>query len=237
MSRPETTVRAWDWPTRAFHWTLVICLISAWASFRYAEAIGDNTLVWHRWNGYAILVLVVFRLLWGFIGGSTSRWRAFVRWPSHALRYALDTVRGRERHYLGHNPLGTYMILALLAIVSTQALMGLFTVEHNDVSWGPLYRLVSEDTYKLITKWHVWAFYWVILPLVALHVTVNVLYGVVRKDPLVRAMVTGKKPKHDYEDAPEAEIANATSLRALVSLAAAVLIVFGAIVALGGKVI
>jgi cytochrome b len=237
MTPATTAVRAWDWPTRVFHWALAFCILSAWISFRYAEMFGDNTLVWHRWNGYAILVLLVFRLIWGFVGSSTSRWRSFVRWPWHAARYGLDLMRGRDRHYLGHNPLGTYMILALLGVATVQAALGLFTVEHNDVSWGPLYRLVSEETYKVITKWHVWAFYWVILPLIALHITVNILYGAVRKDPLVRAMVTGTKPRRHYDDADEADIVPGTGTRALISLTAAIMIVFGSIVALGGKII
>ena len=125
MPTATTQVRAWDWPTRAFHWLLVLAILSAWVSFNYAEKLGDTSLKWHRYNGYAILVLIVFRLLWGFIGSSTSRWSAFVTWPWKAAAYGLDVVRGRDRHFLGHNPLGTYMILGLLALVSAQALLGL----------------------------------------------------------------------------------------------------------------
>ena len=80
-SASTATVRAWDLPTRIFHWALVVCIISAWASFHYAPLIGDPLLKWHRWNGYTVLVLLVFRLLWGFFGGSTSRLSAFLTWP------------------------------------------------------------------------------------------------------------------------------------------------------------
>jgi cytochrome b len=230
-------VRAWDLPTRVFHWTLVVLLICAWASFEFAESVGDNTLKWHRYNGYALLILLVWRLLWGVVGSSTSRWWSFVRWPWVALGYLLDLVRGRPRHFLGHNPLGTYLILALLAVVGLQAVLGLMTVEHNDTSWGPLYKLVSEGTGKQIAYFHVRLLNYVILPLVIVHITANVLYGIFKKEPLIRAMVTGTKPAAAYEDGREAAIAARPILRALLCLAIAAAAVFAAIVALGGKII
>jgi cytochrome b len=236
QSEPDrNTVRAWDLPTRVFHWTLVTLLISAYISFRFSEAFGDNTLKWHRYNGYGILILLVWRLLWGFVGSSTSRWSAFVRWPWVAAGYALDLLRGRDRHYLGHNPLGTWMILAVLAVLGGQAILGLFTVEHNDAYWGPLYKLVSEGRQKLLSGWHTQAFYYVLLPLLAAHITANVLYGVLKKDPLIRAMVTGKKPVGTYEDQAEAQIVAQPIRLALACLGGAVTIVFGTIIGLGGK--
>jgi cytochrome b len=236
--RTGTRVRAWDLPTRVFHWLLVFCLISAWVSFRYAEVLGDFNMRWHRWNGYAVLVLLVFRLIWGFVGSSTSRWSAFVRWPWIAAQYALDLMRGRDRHYLGHNPLGTYMILALLAAVAVQAGLGLFTVEHNDTgAFGPLYRLVSEASYKKLSHWHLWTFYYVVLPLIVLHIVANTLYGLIKNDPLISAMVTGQKPASSFEDAPEAVIVTQVWLRAFVSLLAAAVVVFGGILLLGGRLL
>jgi cytochrome b len=234
-SGQTATVRVWDLPTRLFHWALVGGIASAWVSFRYAETLGDPTLKWHRYNGYAILVLLVFRVLWGIFGSSTSRWRAFVTWPWTAMQYGLDLLRGRDRHFLGHNPLGSYMILALLAAVGTQATLGLFVVEHNDTSWGPLYKLISEATQKRVTSWHIWSYFWVILPLIAAHILANTLYGVVKKDPLIKAMVTGRKPAGPYEDSAEATIARTVWLTAAACFAAAIGIVFGGIAALGGK--
>ena len=229
------TVRAWDLPTRFFHWTLVILIISAWVSFRFAESLGDFTLRWHRWNGYAILVLLVFRVLWGFVGSSTSRFASFVRWPTHTIGYARALLAGKPLDYLGHNPLGTWMILALLGVVSVQGLLGLFTVEHNDVVAGPLYRTVSEAVWQKFSKWHLWLFYWVILPLIAVHVVTNVLYGALKGKPHVRAMVTGVKTAGDYEDGAEAHFVERPLVRALVCLAVAAAIVFGGIVAVGGR--
>jgi cytochrome b len=231
-------VGAWDIPTRLFHWTLVFCIGSAWVSFRYAEVFGDHLLKWHRWNGYAILVLLVWRLLWGFAGSSTSRFSAFVTWPWRAAGYGMDLLRGRDRHFLGHNPLGAYMILALLTVVSVQAGLGLFTVEHNDSgAYGPLYRIVSEATYKKLSHWHLWAFYWMLLPLIAAHITANVLYGVVKKDPLIRAMITGRKPAADYEDGKAVLIGEGVTRTALLCLFAAIIFVFGGITVLGGRIL
>lgn len=211
-------------------------MLCAWVSFRYAEAIGDFTLRWHRWNGYAVLVLIVFRLIWGFAGSSTARFFTFVRWPWDAARYGIAMLRGGGRHFLGHNPLGTYMVLALLGLVALQAGLGLFVVEHNDSgAYGPLYRLVSEETYKKLTVWHRWLFYWGLLLLIPVHVLANVLYGLVKKDPLIRAMVTGTKPAGDYEDAGGAVFIERPMGRASTCLVIAAAIVFGGILALGGK--
>lgn len=230
------TVKAWDWPTRAFHWALVLGIASAWASFKFADRIGDPMLVWHRWNGYFILVLLVFRVIWGFVGSSTSRFSAFLTWPWEALRYLADAARGRERKHLGHNPAGTWMIVALFAAVFAQATLGLFSLEHNELVAGPLKRLVAHETSESITKLHVW-FFNVILALIALHVTVNVLYGVLKRDPLIKAMVTGRKPAEAYEDQQEARIVPGVTARAVVCFIAAAAIVLGGIVALGGRIL
>lgn len=238
LSRSGQTgsVRAWDLPTRAFHWLLVILIANAWLSYRYSDAVGDYLMKWHRWSGYAVLVLLVFRLIWGLVGSSTSRFAAFLVWPWTSLGYALDLVRGRTRHYLGHNPLGTWMILLLLALVATQATLGLFTVEHNDSGAdGPLYRLVGEDVVKVLSRWHRWLYYWLLLPAIAAHITANVLYGAIKRDPLIQAMVTGRKPKESYEDQAEAVIVAHPIARAFVCLMIAAALVFGGIWAVGGR--
>jgi cytochrome b len=231
-----SSVKAWDWPTRAFHWALVFAILSAWLSFRLADRIGDPTLIWHRWNGYFILVLVVFRLIWGFVGSSTSRFTAFVTWPWSAAHYGLDLIGGRDRKFLGHNPLGAWMILALLGAVVLQGTLGLFSLEHNELVAGPLKRLVAHETSEKITKWHVWGIN-VIMALAAMHILANVLYGVVKKDPLIRAMVTGRKPAEVYEDQREAEIVPGVGFRVFASLLLAAGIVFGGIMALGGRIL
>ncbi|MGL4635540.1 MAG: cytochrome b/b6 domain-containing protein [Beijerinckiaceae bacterium] len=235
-SKISSSVKAWDWPTRAFHWTLVFCVISAWASFKLADRIGDPTLVWHRWNGYAILVLVVFRIIWGFAGSSTSRFTAFVTWPWTALRYGLDLFSDKKRHFLGHNPMGSWMILMLLSALLIQGGLGLFSLEHNELVAGPLKRLIAHETSEKVTKLHVQGIN-VIFALVAMHITANVLYGWLKKDKLIKAMVTGEKPAEAYEDAPEMTPVSNVTLRAAVCLGAAIVIVFGGITLLGGRIL
>jgi cytochrome b len=231
MSTPRS-VKAWDWPTRAFHWALVVCIVSAWASINLADRIGDITLIWHRWNGFAILVLIVFRVIWGFVGSSTSRFSAFLIWPWTALRFALESARGHTKPYLGHNPVGTWMILALLGTVFIQATIGLFSV--TETVAGPLKRLIDHDTSEQITKLHARGVY-VIAMLVVIHVSANVLYGTIKKEPLIRAMITGKKPAEIYTDQQEAIIADRVVMRALICLLMAAAIVFGGIIIVGGK--
>ena len=237
--QPEAArkVRAWDSPTRLFHWLLAVLILIAWASWRYSEALGDSTLKLHRWNGHAILVLIVFRVLWGFLGSSTSRFSAWLWWPWTAMYYAWRLLRGQTPLYLSHNPLGSYVILAMLGILAAQAVLGLFTVEHNDITAGPLYRLVSEPWQTVLSDWHRWLFYWVILGLVAVHIVANVWYGLAKKEPLITAMITGHKPAAAYEDAPEAVIVPRPLVRGLVCLLIAVALVFGTIFALGGKML
>jgi cytochrome b len=232
---PSPRVRAWDSPTRLFHWLLVLLVLIAWASWRYSEQLGDTTLAVHRWNGHAVLILIVFRLLWGLMGSSTSRFSAWLRWPWTALAYALRLMRGETPLYLSHNPLGSYMILALLGVLAVQGVLGLFTVEHNDITTGPLYRLILEENQALLSGWHRWLFYWVILALIAIHMLANLWYSLAKKEPLITAMISGRKPAAHYIDAPKLVTVRRPILRALICLLVAAGLVFGAILALGGK--
>lgn len=234
--------RVWDLPTRLFHWLLVLLIICAWISFQYSDVFGDDDLLWHRFNGYAILVLLLWRLIWGVAGPPAVRFTNFLAWPWTAAGYGLDLIRGRERHYLGHNPLGSYMILALLALVGAQGILGLFATEHNFVTWGPLSNLISEELSETLTKYHVWMFEGVILYFIGAHIAANVIYRLVKKDQLIEAMVVGSKPAGKYEDdavALDDQVAKPATimLRALLCLALAVALFAGAIVGVGGKLI
>lgn len=231
-------VRVWDGPTRAFHWLLVILVAGSWASFEYSERLQDHTLLMHRLSGYAILILVTFRLIWGIAGSSTARFGGFVRGPLAAAGYGLDLLRGRDQHYLGHNPLGAFMILALLAVLAAQAMLGLFNSQLDDgtVS-GPLSSLWSDPWLRTIRTWHRRVFNYILLPLVAIHVTVNVLYALVKREPLIKAMITGRKPRGSYEDGAEASIAGNVWVRALVCLLLAAAIVLIPLKIFGGALI
>ena len=228
-------VTAWDQPTRIFHWLLLALVISAYISMEFSEDLGDTLLVWHRWNGLAILTLVLWRVLWGFAGSSTARFSSFVPSPAAAFRYASETLQGRAPRYLGHNPLGSVMIIALLLILLVQATLGLFATDDDAFTGGPLHRLVSEADAKEAARRHGWIFDYLLLPMAGLHIVTNTLYGWLKKEPLITAMVTGEKPAAAYADETQATLVARPMLRALVCLAVAAGMVFGSIAAVGGR--
>jgi cytochrome b len=234
-SERRRSVAAWDVPTRLFKWTLVALVGLGWVSQRY----GDVTLVWHKWNGYAVLVLLVFRLFWGLIGSSTARFSTWWPWPGTALRYGIDLLRGiRRRPYLGHNPIGALMIIALLVGVGAQAATGLFTIDSNEIFGGPFAPLDPDVAPTAIQRafavFHHNAYNY-LLALIAIHVAVNLTYQFIKRDPVVAAMITGRKPIEDFADQPEMVAAPAAGLRALGCLLVATALVLGAIKAFGGR--
>lgn len=230
----RATVQAWDLPTRLVHWSLVILIFCAWLSRELAGPIGDDTLRWHRWNGYAILVLLVFRLLWGFVGSSTSRFAAFIRWPWRVVGYIRDLLTRKDRRYLGHNPLGAWMIIGLLLSVAAQAVFGMYMMDDNGILVGPLKRTISDELATTLGQWHI-RWFNVILALIAIHIVANLSYALIKREPLIRAMVTGKKPVEPYQDQSEAVIVKHLNLRALVCLIVAAGIVYGGVIGLGGR--
>lgn len=183
-------VKAWDLPTRLFHWTLLVLFVCGWLSFKF----GDATLSWHSWNGYALLTLLLFRLAWGVVGGSTSRFARFVVSPWRALAYLGDLARGRAEHHLGHNPAGGWMVVVLLAVLLAMTVCGLFASD-DIMSSGPLAHLVRSSTVGLLTGLHKKLF-WGIVALVAIHVAAVLYHQLGKGDRLVQAMVTGTKPAH-----------------------------------------
>ena len=201
-SDPAAQVPVWDGATRAFHWCLVGLIISAYVTRNYVQ---DPTLYLHRLNGYATLTLLLFRLLWGLVGSSTSRFAAFFPLPLPALRYATALIKGRRLHYLGHNPLGAVLIFLMLLAVAAQALTGLFTSD-DTLAQGPLYDHVSDAVSHRAGSYHAKGF-GIILGLVGLHIVANLIYQFVFRDRLVTAMITGHKPAATYVDQQHARFA------------------------------
>lgn len=192
-------VRVWDGPTRIAHWLMVILFGLSWWT-------GDTgRLEWHRWSGYALLGVLVFRLCWGIFGSSTSRFSQFVRGP-RAIR---DYVRGRWELAPGHNPLGALSVLALLALLLVQVGLGLFAVDVDGIESGPLSRHVSFETGRLCAKWHHTLFD-ALQVLVALHVAAVLFYVFVKKQNLVGAMISGKR---GYESQPAEDVRFASWVR------------------------
>lgn len=181
-------ILVWDIPTRIFHWTLVLLVVAAYCT----ALIGGNLIVWHGWLGIAIGGLLVFRLMWGVIGSTYARFANFVPGPGGIVAY----LRGRWRG-VGHNPLGALSVLVLLAILGFQVVSGL--VANDDIAFeGPLYALVSKDTSDWLSGLHRQNF-WITIALVALHVLAVLFYAHVKKDNLVKPMITGFKEVSDPE--------------------------------------
>lgn len=177
-----TGVRVWDLPTRLFHWALVVLIAISWWS---AE---NGAMDWHLRSGLAVLALIVFRLLWGLFGGSTARFAAFVRGPGAVIAY----VRGEGGPTRpGHNPLGGYSVLALLAVLAVQVATGLFATDVDGLDSGPLSFLVSFDQGRAAAEVHEVAFN-LLMALAAIHVAAIAFYLFVRRRNLVRPMVTGR---------------------------------------------
>ncbi|HEY4540775.1 MAG TPA: cytochrome b/b6 domain-containing protein [Noviherbaspirillum sp.] len=188
-------IRVWDLPLRLFHWVLVLLLIVSFVT----QYVGGNAMDWHFRAGYAVLVLVAFRLIWGFVGPRYARFSSFIYGPSTILGY----LRSRQgKQYLGHNPLGSLSVFALLGVVLAQAVTGMFA---NDdiVNEGPLVRFISKDLSDQLTWIHKDVTAWLLLTLVGLHLLALVWYAVVRKRNLVMPMISGDQEVGAAEVAPQ----------------------------------
>jgi cytochrome b len=179
----STPVRVWDLPTRLFHWALAICVVLGIVFVK----IGGNAIQWHAYCGYTALALILFRVIWGFVGSWHARFANFIPSPSKLIAF----LRGQVDGGLGHNPLGALSVIALLIIVLIQALTGLFT--DDDIFFqGPFARYVSNSTVALLTSIHRFNQY-LIFALVGLHIAAISYYYFVKRENLVGPMVTGDK--------------------------------------------
>jgi len=193
------TVGVWDVAVRVFHWLLVALIV---VSFTTAQ-IGGNAMRIHELSGFTILTLVLFRILWGIFGSTHARFGDFVRPPSQVLAYARSLLsQRRPDFYAGHNPLGGWMIVALLACLLLQAGTGLFA--NDDVmTEGPLYAWVSKETSDTLSQIHETNFY-VLAALVAVHICAALYYLLRKRENLILPLFTGRKPLPEKLDAPEA---------------------------------
>jgi len=181
-------VRVWDLPTRTFHWALAVAIVASVISAK----IGGNAMVWHMRLGYLVFSLLAFRLIWGVIGGRWSRFSSFVYAPGTVLRYLRGGSQRNELHDVGHNPLGSLSVFALLAILAVQVGTGL-VADDEIANVGPLNRFVSSAVALAATSWHKDFGSSLIYVLVAMHIGAIVYYLRRRKTNLVRPMVDGDK--------------------------------------------
>ncbi|WP_427911830.1 cytochrome b/b6 domain-containing protein [Ramlibacter sp. MMS24-I3-19] len=178
----EDRVAVWDTAVRCLHWLLVATVAIAWLS-------SLALLGWHEPAGYAAAAIVAARVAWGFTGSRHARFASFVRGPAAVAAYGRRVLARRERRYLGHNPLGGWMVLALLACVGALGVTGwLYTA--TDLFWGEAW----------LERVHA-ALAWLLLALIALHVAGVVFTSLRQRENLVRAMVTGAKQAPGADDA------------------------------------
>jgi cytochrome b len=167
------TVRIWDPFVRVFHWSLV-------ASFAVAWVTAEDWKALHMWAGYAAGSLIALRLLWGVVGTRYARFSQFVRSPLAVAAYVRDIVTGREARYLGHNPAGGLMIVALIATMATVSVTG--WMQTTDAYWGVEW---VEELHEAVAS--------LMLGLVGLHVLGVMVASLRHRENLIRAMLTGRK--------------------------------------------
>lgn len=220
----DKKVRVWDVPVRLFHWTLVILLVVSYFSGR---AAGDWMKL-HFWSGYAILTLLLFRIAWGFVGSTTARFSHFVKGPAAWLAYLKNFATGRPTYDVGHNPVGGIMVLLLIFAVLAQATAGLFAAD-TDLGTvnGPLANTIPDKWVDRLTDFHK---FWinVLICLAALHILAAITYLVLKRQNLIGAMFTGRKPLDDVAEAgkPVPTLAFASGRLAISLLIAAAAVVY-----------
>ena len=175
-------IRLWDLPTRLFHWLLALSVTAALITAQ----IGGDVMDWHGRMGLLITGLVVFRLLWGVMGSTYARFTQFFPTPARLKAFQRGGWRG-----VGHNPLGALSVLALLGLLAFQVMSGLFS--NDDISFvGPLFELVGKELSNRLTGLHKLLSNGIYL-LIGLHLAAITFYALVKKDNLVKPMVTGWK--------------------------------------------
>ncbi len=179
-----TRIAVWDLPTRLFHWLLAGLIVFAWWS---AET---DHLAWHKMAGACVAGLLVFRLWWGFSGGSTARFAGFLRGPKTVLAYLSGKT---DKTGTGHNPIGALSVVALLLTTLVIVVAGLFAVDTDGLESGPLSAWVDYDGGRLASKIHGYAFEALEI-LIGLHILAILFYTVIKRRPLVPAMIHGKAP-------------------------------------------
>lgn len=177
-------VRVWDLPTRVFHWVLALAIVCQFAT-GFA-----GLMEWHFRSGYLLLALLLFRVVWGLVGGHWSRFSSFLHAPA-ALK---DYLRGQASpdHLVGHTPLGALSVFAMLAFLVAQVVTGLVSDDEVSAS-GPLTRFVSDATVHLASTWHGAIGVWIVLALAVLHLLAILFYVAVRRQHLVGPMLSGDK--------------------------------------------
>ncbi|NTS78369.1 cytochrome b/b6 domain-containing protein [Catenovulum sp. SM1970] len=183
----------WDLPLRLFHWLLVLTFIALWAS---AE-MGSEYMQYHMYAGYFMLFLLTFRVVWGIAGTKHAQFLSFFPTPARLKAYLKPSENIAKREPAGHNPLGAMMVFAMILLLFTQAVSGLFITD-DVFSSGPYYGSVGGDLETLFNRLHDICFT-LIQACIALHLVALAFYKFTKKKSLVQAMFTGKKSSADVK--------------------------------------
>lgn len=191
MTKTVQPIRVWDIPTRLVHWLLVICFAVSWIT---AE---QGNMDYHRYSGYVLFGLLLFRLFWGVVGSSTARFAQFVHGPGTVLQYLRsgNLPTHDEGVHAGHNPLGALSVVLLLTLLVSQVVLGMFAVDVDGLESGPWSIHVSFETGRWCAAWHARVFT-LLQIVVALHLAAIVFHLLVKRTNLIRPMLTGKKHWH-----------------------------------------
>ncbi len=211
---PLRPVRVWDLPTRLFHWTLALSVIGSVATGQ----IGGNAMLWHTRLGLVVMVLLLFRFVWGFAGGYWSRFASFAYGPRSVVAYLRGNSGPGGRYGIGHSPLGALSVFAMLGLLAVQAATGL-VADDEIATTGPLNRFVSSRLSHLASDWHEEAGKTLLIMLVLAHVAAVLYYLWRKRKNLITPMIRGDMllPAHAQASADGA----GTRLAALAVLVAA----------------
>lgn len=178
-------VPVWDIPVRLFHWTLVLLIAFSWLSSEM------DWMTWHMYSGYTILTLILFRILWGFVGSTHARFSDFIYGPRALIAYIKTLPSRTAAKFAGHNPLGGISVVLILLCVLAQAGTGLFA---NDdiINEGPLVKHVTKELSDWLTTVHKYNFN-LLLALIGVHVAAVLYYLIYKSENLIKPMFTGRK--------------------------------------------
>jgi cytochrome b len=209
-------VKAWDLPLRLFKWALVMLVIASPLTKWY----GSSSLYWHKMTGYMLLTLIIWRILWGFWGSDTAKFKTFFPTPRKLLKNSSPT--------LSHAPFGSLMIFALLGLLTLQILFGFFSTDDIIVD-GPFLYLWPAIA-ATATKFHYigFKFIWIFA---IIHIAANLYYQFIKKQPIISAMVTGQIRAADYVDLKENSAYSPT--KAILFLIISAVFVFGTLIKFG----
>jgi cytochrome b len=209
----EAKIKVWDAPVRIFHWTFVVLILAAWFT---GEWRGER-FPYHAYIGYAAGIVLVFRIIWGFVGSSYARFSDFIYSPGKTFKYAFEVMKAAPSRYVGHNPLGGWMIMLMIVVIAVTVVTGIMGPVQHDME--EIHEFLGEN---------------IILILVALHILGVVADSIMTKENLARAMVTGEKPAALYEGEGR-HFTGGGGTRSLVVLLVALVVGIGGAVAIDLK--